>query len=151
MASNRPAICTTKTDLMPHLKEECTAEEVPSTVQSAAVQTFLGMAWQIMCGLTQHFVLQAVLKDKQDETSIRLVFANQTEEDILLRPELDAFALDPRFEIHYVLSRPKHPKEWICGSTGRCDSLRAHTTLDFALAFRLPMSLDVQEGIGGSA
>ena len=49
MASNRPAICTTKTDLMPHLKEECTAEEVPSTVQSAAVQTFLGMAWQIMC------------------------------------------------------------------------------------------------------
>ena len=62
---------------------------------------------------------QAVLKDKQDETSIRLIFANQTEEDILLRPELDAFALDPRFEIHYVLSRPKSPKEWICGSTGR--------------------------------
>ena len=94
MASNRPAICTTKTDLMPHHKEERTAEEVPSTVQSAAVQTFLGMAWQIMCGLTQLLVLQAVLKDKQDETSIRLVFANQTEEDILLRPELDAFALD---------------------------------------------------------
>ena len=32
-----------------------------------------------------------------------------------------------------------------------CDSLRAHTTLDSALTFRLPMSLDVQEGIGGSA
>lgn len=60
-----------------------------------------------------------MLKDKQDETSIRLVFANQTEEDILLRPELDAFALDPRFEVHYVLSRPKSPKEWVCGSTGR--------------------------------
>jgi NAD(P)H-flavin reductase len=60
-----------------------------------------------------------VLKDTQDETSIRLVFANQTEEDILLRPELDAFALDPRFEVHYVLSRPKSPKEWVCGSTGR--------------------------------
>ena len=123
MASNRPAICTNKTDVIPHLEEERTAEEVPCTVQSAAVQTFLGMAWQIMWGLTRLFVLQAVLKDKQDETSIRLVFANQTEEDILLRPELDAFALDPRFEIHYVLSRPKHPKEWICGSTGRCDTL----------------------------
>ena len=64
-----------------------------------------------------------MLKDKQDETSIRLIFANQTEEDILLRPELDAFALDPRFEIHYVLSRPKSPKEWICGSTGRFDAV----------------------------
>ena len=35
---------------------------------------------------------QAILKDKEDETRVRLVFANQTEEDILLRPELDAFA-----------------------------------------------------------
>ena len=74
----------------------------------------------MLFGLTMLLVLQAVLKDKQDDTSIRLVFANQTEEDILLRPELDAFALDSRFEIHYVLSRPKNPKEWICGSTGRC-------------------------------
>ena len=78
------------------------------------------MAFGILSGSILLLVLQAVLKDKQDETSIRLVFANQTEEDILLRPELDAFALDPRFEIHYVLSRPKNPKEWICGSTGRC-------------------------------
>ena len=97
-------------------------------------------------------VLQAVLKDKQDETSIRLVFANQTEEDILLRPELDAFALDPRFEIHYVLSRPKNPKEWICGSTGRCVTLwRVSTTLNLALTFRRPTSWNVQEDINQSA
>lgn len=50
---------------------------------------------------------------------MRLVFANQTEGDILLRPELDAFAKDPRLEIHYVLSRPTDPKAWTCGSTGR--------------------------------
>ncbi len=77
-------------------------------------------------------MLQAVLKDKQDETSIRLVFANQTEEDILLRPELDAFALDPRFEVHYVLSRPKSPKEWVCGSTGRWTSHLLITTATIA-------------------
>ena len=70
-----------------------------------------------------------MLKDKQDETSIRLVFANQTEEDILLRPELDAFALDPRFEVHYVLSRPKSPKEWVCGSTGRWAFLHLMVTM----------------------
>ena len=60
-----------------------------------------------------------MLKDPEDDTSIRLVFANHSEEDILMRPELDAYAKDPRFEIHYVLSRPKNPKEWLCGSTGR--------------------------------
>lgn len=63
--------------------------------------------------------VQAVLKDKDDPTVIRLIFANQTEGDILLRPELDAFAKDPRLEIHYVLSRPSNPKEWTAGSTGR--------------------------------
>ncbi len=41
------------------------------------------------------------------------------EGDILLRPELDAFAQDERLEIHYVLSRPSNPTAWTCGSTGR--------------------------------
>ena len=71
---------------------------------------------------------QAILKDKEDSTRVRLVFANQTEEDILLRPELDAFAQDPRLEIHYVLSRPSNPASWTCGSTGRVcqEMLRKH-------------------------
>jgi NAD(P)H-flavin reductase len=64
--------------------------------------------------------LQAVLKDKEDQTRIKLIFANQTEGDILLRPELDAFAADPRLDVHYVLSRPITPEAWTCGSTGRC-------------------------------
>ena len=71
---------------------------------------------------------QAILKDKEDQTRLRLIFANQSEADILLRPQLDAFALDPRFEVHYVLSRPADPKAWCRGSVGRvCEEMiRAH-------------------------
>ncbi len=63
--------------------------------------------------------MQAILKDKEDKTRVRLIFANQSEGDILLRPELDAFTKDERLEIHYVLSRPANPISWTCGSTGR--------------------------------
>jgi NAD(P)H-flavin reductase len=68
------------------------------------------------------------LKDKEDPTRMRLIFANQTEGDILLRPELDAFAADARLEVHYVLSRPTNAAAWTCGSTGRvCEEmLRRH-------------------------
>ena len=50
---------------------------------------------------------QAVLRDASDQTEMRLVYANQTEEDILLRKELDAMATDWRLTIHYVLSKPQ--------------------------------------------
>ena len=62
--------------------------------------------------------VQAILKDKEDRTRVRLIFANQAEGDILLRPELDAFAKDERLEIHYVLSRPTNAAACTCGSTG---------------------------------
>jgi ferredoxin-NADP reductase len=38
---------------------------------------------------------------------MRLVYANQTEEDILLKRELDEMAKDKRFEVHYICSRPQ--------------------------------------------
>ena len=50
---------------------------------------------------------QAVLRDASDQTEMRLVYANQTEEDILLRKELDDMAKDWRLTIHYVLSKPQ--------------------------------------------
>ena len=50
--------------------------------------------------------VQAVLRDKSDATEMRLVYANQAEEDILLRKELDEMAKDWRLTIHYILSRP---------------------------------------------
>ncbi|KAK9903477.1 hypothetical protein WJX75_006549 [Coccomyxa subellipsoidea] len=80
-------------------------------------------------GITPMFqIIKAILKDKEDRTRVRLIFANQAEGDILLRPELDAFAKDERLEIHYVLSRPTNAAAWTCGSTGRvCEEmLRKH-------------------------
>ena len=60
-------------------------------------------------------VIRAILKDPNDTTEVWLIFANQTEEDILLRQELESIS-SKRFHLHYTLDRP--PK---CGwnySTG---------------------------------
>jgi cytochrome-b5 reductase len=47
-----------------------------------------------------------------DKTTIQLVFANVTEDDILLRQDLDemAEASNGRFKVHYVLE--KAPSSW---------------------------------------
>lgn len=62
--------------------------------------------------------LQAVLKDPEDSVMMKLIFANQTEQDILLGDELDELAQDQRFCIHHLLSRPKDGK-FPRGSVGR--------------------------------
>ncbi|KZV85378.1 ferredoxin reductase-like protein, partial [Exidia glandulosa HHB12029] len=65
-------------------------------------------------------VLRAILRDSSD-TSTRawMIYANRTEEDILLRDELDAFHREghQRFAIHHTLSNPS--TEWKGGSLGR--------------------------------
>ncbi|GFH45448.1 hypothetical protein CTEN210_01922 [Chaetoceros tenuissimus] len=65
-------------------------------------------------------VLHAIFRDaktKDSTTTASLLFANQTEEDILVREELEALARDfpDRFKLHYTLDRP--PAGWK-GSTG---------------------------------
>lgn len=50
-------------------------------------------------------LIRAILKDPQDSTELWLIFANQTEEDILLRKELEAIPTD-RFRLHYTVDRP---------------------------------------------
>ena len=65
-------------------------------------------------------VLHAIFRDaktKDSTTTASLLFANQTEEDILVREELEALARDfpDRFKLHYTLDRP--PVGWE-GSTG---------------------------------
>ena len=65
-------------------------------------------------------VLHAIFRDaktKDSTTTASLLFANQTEEDILVREELEALASDfpDRFKLHYTLDRP--PAGWT-GSTG---------------------------------
>lgn len=52
-------------------------------------------------------IIKAVLKDPEDQTKVFLLFANQTEEDILLRSELELLAKrHENFELWYTLDRP---------------------------------------------
>jgi cytochrome-b5 reductase len=63
-------------------------------------------------------VIRSMLKIPGDTSEIWLLFANKTEDDILLRKELDALAVKhkDRFHLHYTLDSP--PKRGWKGSTG---------------------------------
>merc|ERR1712228_152807 len=55
----------------------------------------------------------AIFKEgSNDKTKVKLLYANQTEDDILCREELEAMAKEhpDQFEIHYTLDRP--PENW---------------------------------------
>ena len=52
-------------------------------------------------------VMRAVMRDGGDKTQMSLIFANQTEQDILLRDELEALERDnDNFKLHYTVDRP---------------------------------------------
>ncbi|CAK6949998.1 NADH-cytochrome b5 reductase 3 [Scomber scombrus] len=57
-------------------------------------------------------IITAIMKDPQDQTVCYLLFANQTEKDILLRPELEEIqANNPdRFNLWFTLDRA--PDDW---------------------------------------
>uniref|UniRef100_A0A7S4KHQ6 NADH-cytochrome b5 reductase n=1 Tax=Guillardia theta TaxID=55529 RepID=A0A7S4KHQ6_GUITH len=57
-------------------------------------------------------IINAVLRDKSDTTKIRLLFANQTKEDILLMDKLEELreANKSQVKIYYTLDNP--PKNW---------------------------------------
>ncbi|XP_052269967.1 NADH-cytochrome b5 reductase 3-like isoform X2 [Dreissena polymorpha] len=61
-------------------------------------------------------IIRQVLKDREDRTVLHLLFANQTEQDILLRPELEDLeqSFPDRFKLWYTLDRP--PADWKYGS-----------------------------------
>ncbi|XP_054797769.1 inducible nitrate reductase [NADH] 2-like [Prosopis cineraria] len=53
-------------------------------------------------------VAQAILQDPEDRTEMHVVYANRTEDDILLREELDEWAKkDERFKVWYVVQESK--------------------------------------------
>ncbi|CAG2210830.1 E1.6.2.2 [Mytilus edulis] len=54
-------------------------------------------------------LVRAIFKDKNDNTEISLLFANQTENDILLRTELEEIAAEQpnRFKLWFTLDRPE--------------------------------------------
>lgn len=55
-------------------------------------------------------LIRQILKDPEDKTEVSLIFANQTEEDILLRPELEDIAGEKNFKLWYTLDKP--PADW---------------------------------------
>jgi len=60
-------------------------------------------------------VIREVLSNPDDNTEINLIFANVTEQDILLRDELDALQyLYPSFRVYYTLDKP--PRKWTMGA-----------------------------------
>ncbi|KAG4909405.1 NADH--cytochrome b5 reductase 1-like isoform X1 [Glycine soja] len=66
-------------------------------------------------GITPMFqvcVTRAILENQQDKTNINLIYANVTFDDILLKEELDAFAIKfpNQFKVYYVLNQP--PEIW---------------------------------------
>ncbi|CAM9788042.1 unnamed protein product [Phaeothamnion confervicola] len=81
-------------------------------------------------GITPMYrVIRGVLDDPEDRTRLSLVFANKTEEDILLRDEFDRLASDnpERFQVWYVISEVHNYNDWHYG-TGHvnADMLRGH-------------------------
>jgi len=51
-------------------------------------------------------VIHEILKNSDDKTVVDLVFANQTEDDVLLRNELDLLSLrHPNLKIHYTIDK----------------------------------------------
>jgi NAD(P)H-flavin reductase len=66
-------------------------------------------------------VIYAVLRNPDDSTTLSLLFSNKTEEDILLRTELDALALEhsSRLRVWHTISRPGPELENWAFDTGR--------------------------------
>ena len=58
-------------------------------------------------------VIKELLKNPEDTTELSLVFANDTEDDILLKSTLDALAQKhPNFKVTYVLAKPVFQFGW---------------------------------------
>lgn len=75
-------------------------------------------------------VVKAIFRDSKDtSTTMSVLYANQTEEDILLRSELELLAKEypTRFKVHYTLDRPP-AKGWNY-STGFIDKEMLEKTM----------------------
>lgn len=67
-------------------------------------------------GITPMFqVIRAICEDERDTTEVSLIFANRSEEDILLREQLETYArrYPNNLKIYYLLDNP--PENWAYG------------------------------------
>ncbi|KAG0171956.1 hypothetical protein DFQ30_011456 [Apophysomyces sp. BC1015] len=73
-------------------------------------------------------IIRAIVRDHKDKTKITLLFGNMTEDDILLKDELDQLAKNhpEQFKVYHVLNYP--PKGWTQG-TGFINKEILHTWL----------------------
>lgn len=68
-------------------------------------------------GITPMYqLIRAICEDPRDTTEVSLIYANRTEDDILLRRELESFAkrYPMNLKIHYLLDNP--PDNWAYGT-----------------------------------
>lgn len=68
-------------------------------------------------GITPMYqLIRAICEDPRDTTEVSLIYANRTEDDILLRGELESFAkrYPMNLKIHYLLDNP--PDNWAYGT-----------------------------------
>lgn len=59
-------------------------------------------------------LIRRITSDPSDDTKCSLIFANQTEKDILLREELDEVKKNDRVKVWFTLDKP--PQDWKFGS-----------------------------------
>jgi len=55
-------------------------------------------------------IIIAILNNPHDKTQVTLLMANNAEEDIIFKAELEEAAKDPRIKVHYTLAKP--PINW---------------------------------------
>lgn len=72
-------------------------------------------------------VIHAIFKDPHDTTQVSLLYANQTEEDILVRKELEQVAAKhpDRFHLWYTLDRPSDSWKYSSGFVNK-DMIASH-------------------------
>mmetsp|Transcript_16545 Transcript_16545/g.21890 ORF Transcript_16545/g.21890 Transcript_16545/m.21890 type:complete len:969 (-) Transcript_16545:142-3048(-) len=64
-------------------------------------------------GITPMFqVISAILRDAEDFTNVFLIYANNTEDDILLLEELDQMSKSQNCSIFHTLATPKNSEVW---------------------------------------
>lgn len=76
-------------------------------------------------------VIRHIMKDLTDKTQLFLLFANQTEEDILCRKELEECAASGRVKVWYTLDRPKEGWAYSSGFITE-EMLRTHFVPGFS-------------------
>lgn len=67
-------------------------------------------------------MIQALLKDRGDDTEVALLYANQSPDDILLLEELQEMAKDPRVKVWYTGARRCRLVAWSPCTRGTTES-----------------------------